>query len=151
MCNNITLLLERLLGKLLRKLRIPADMLQSLTLAKKSVDARDKADVHFVVSVDVKVKNEDAVLKRLKPGTANRVNPPQIPPLPQAKFTRPPVVVGAGPAGLFAALTLAVKNGILKEYADFASELRANPTTSSLQSPEKPETKKRSFFAALSA
>ena len=91
----------------LRKLRIPADMLQSLTLAKKSVDARDKADVHFVVSVDVKVKNEDAVLKRLKPGTANRVNPPQIPPLPQAKFTRPPVVVGAGPAGLFAALTLA--------------------------------------------
>ena len=37
----------------LRKLRIPADMLQSLTLAKKSVDARDKSDVHFVVSVDV--------------------------------------------------------------------------------------------------
>ena len=67
----------------LRKLRIPADMLQSLTLAKKSVDARDKADVHFVVSVDVKVKNEDAVLKRLKPGVANRVNPAQLPPLSQ--------------------------------------------------------------------
>ena len=48
-----------------------------------------------------------------------------------------------------AALTLAVKNGILKEYADFASELRANPTTSSLQSPEKPEMKKRSFLAAF--
>ncbi|MBQ2929909.1 MAG: FAD-binding protein [Clostridia bacterium] len=91
----------------LRKLRIPADMLQSLTLAKKSVDARDKADVHFVVSVDAKVKNEDAVLKRLKPGVANRMNPPQLPPLSQPKFTRPPVVVGAGPAGLFAALTLA--------------------------------------------
>ena len=91
----------------LRRLRIPADMLQSVTLAKKSVDARDKGDVHFVLSVDVKVKNEDAVLKRLKPGVANRVNPPQIPPLPQPKFLRPPVVVGAGPAGLFAALTLA--------------------------------------------
>ena len=91
----------------LRRLRIPADMLQSVTLAKKSVDARDKGDVHFVVSVDVKVKNEDAVLKRLKPGVASRVNPPQLPPLPKAGFTRPPVVVGAGPAGLFAALTLA--------------------------------------------
>ena len=91
----------------LRKLRIPADMLQSLTLAKRSVDARDKGDVHFVLSVDVKVRNEDAVLKRLKPGTANRVNPPQIAPLPAARFTQPPVVVGAGPAGLFAALTLA--------------------------------------------
>ena len=91
----------------LRRLRIPADMLQSLTLAKKSVDARDKADVHFVVSVDVKVRNEDAVLKRLKPGVANRVNPPALPPLTKPKFSRPPVVVGAGPAGLFAALTLA--------------------------------------------
>ena len=91
----------------LRRLRIPADMLQSVTLAKKSVDARDKGDVHFVLSVDVKVKNEDAVLKRLKPGTANRVNPPTMPSLPQPRFARPPVVVGAGPAGLFAALTLA--------------------------------------------
>lgn len=91
----------------LRKLRIPADMLQSITLAKKSVDARDKADVHFVLSVDVKVKNEDAVCKRLKPGVAHRVSPPVLPPLPQARFLRPPVVVGAGPAGLFAALTLA--------------------------------------------
>jgi len=100
---DMTLLTEAVL----RKLRIPADMLQSVTLAKKSVDARDKGDVHFVVSVDVKVKQEDAVLKRLKPGTANRVNPPATPPLPLPKFTRPPVVVGAGPAGLFAALTLA--------------------------------------------
>ena len=91
----------------LRKLRIPADMLQSVTLAKKSVDARDKGDVHFVLSVDVKVRNEEAVLKRLKPGTANRVNPPALPALPKGNFRRPPVVVGAGPAGLFAALTLA--------------------------------------------
>ena len=100
---DITTLTEAVL----RRLRIPADMLQSVTLAKKSVDARDKGDVHFVVSVDVKVKNEDAVLKRLKPGTANRVNPPVLPSLPQPQFSRPPVVVGAGPAGLFAALTLA--------------------------------------------
>ena len=91
----------------LRKLRVPADQLISLTLAKKSVDARDKGDVHFVLSVDVKLKNEDAWLKRMKPGTANRVNPPVLPKLDKPAFSRPPVVVGAGPAGLFAALTLA--------------------------------------------
>ncbi len=91
----------------LRKLRIPADQLFSLTLAKKSVDARDKGDVHFVLSVDVKLKNEDAWLKRLKPGVANRVTPPAPPVLEKPAFARPPVVVGAGPAGLFAALTLA--------------------------------------------
>ena len=56
----------------LRKLRIPADMLQSVSIAKKSVDARDKADVHFVLSVDARVRNEDAVLKRLRPGIASR-------------------------------------------------------------------------------
>lgn len=43
-------------------------------------------------------------------------------------------------------LTLAVKNGILKGYADFAAELQANPTISSLRSPEKPEKRKRSCF-----
>lgn len=91
----------------LRKLRVPADQLLSLTLAKKSVDARDKGDVHFVLSVDVKLKNEDAWFKRLKPGTANRVNPPTPPALEKPAFARSPVVVGAGPAGLFAALTLA--------------------------------------------
>ena len=91
----------------LRKLRVPADQLISLTLAKKSVDARDKGDVHFVLSVDVKLRNEDAWFKRIKPGTANRVNPPAIPALDKPAFVRPPVVVGAGPAGLFAALTLA--------------------------------------------
>ncbi len=99
--------LPMLTEAVLRRLRIPAEQLQSLTLAKKSVDARDKGDVHFVVSVDVKVKNEDAVLKRLKPGAANRYQPPVLPQLPKAVFERRPVVVGAGPAGLFAALTLA--------------------------------------------
>lgn len=48
-----------------------------------------------------------------------------------------------------AALTLQVKNGIVKEYADFASELQANPTISSPQSREKPRKARRSFFAAF--
>ena len=83
-----------------------ADLI-SLTLRKKSVDARDKGDVHFVVTVDVQLRQEDAVLRRLKPGVASRVQPDVPSVLPQARFVQPPVVVGAGPAGLFAALTLA--------------------------------------------
>lgn len=109
--DNVSLPLDWTMATLteavLHRLRIPADMLQSVTLAKKSVDARNKADVHFVLSVDAKVKNEDAVLKRLKPGAAHRMIPPSVPPLPQPRFAHPPVVVGAGPAGLFSALTLA--------------------------------------------
>ncbi len=117
----------------LRKLRVPADMLQSVQLTKKSVDARDKGDVHFVVSAEVKVRNEEAVLKRLKPGVASRVAPPALPLLPAASFQRPPVVVGAGPAGLFAALTLARAgaNPILVERGE-SVENRTN-TVSAMQ------------------
>ena len=90
-----------------RKLKIQEKAIQAVTLVKQSVDARDKADVHFVVSVDVKVKDEDALLRRLRPGVASKTKPVAALALPKPGFARPPVVVGAGPAGLFAALTLA--------------------------------------------
>lgn len=66
-----------------------------------------KGDVHFVLTVDVTLREEAAVLRRLKPGVAVRVQPAPALRLPRAAFARPPLVVGAGPAGLFAALTLA--------------------------------------------
>lgn len=91
----------------LQRLKLPASRLVSLTLMKKSVDARDKADVHFVLTVDAEVRDEADVLRHLKRGVAERVVPRPAVPLPRSGFRRPPVVVGAGPAGLFAALTLA--------------------------------------------
>lgn len=83
--------------------------MHSLTLRKRSVDARKKNDVHFTATVDVTVDNEDAVLRRCeKSGKVSRVTdiPYVISALP-APPAVPPVVVGSGPAGLFAALTLA--------------------------------------------
>ncbi len=99
--------METLTAAILKRLRIAPDMLLEVTPVRKSVDARDKADVHFVLSADVKVKNEEAVLKRLRPGVVSQVKPVSLPTLPQPHFARQPIVVGAGPAGLFAALTLA--------------------------------------------
>ena len=98
---------DELLALIARKLKVMAGQIQSITLVKKSVDARDKGDVHFVLTVDAAVKNEDDVLRRLKNGVAVKVTPKPAKPLPPAAFRRPPVVIGAGPAGLFAALTLA--------------------------------------------
>ena len=92
---------------MLHRLRIRRDELLSVKVKKKSVDARDKGDVHFVLTLDVCLKDENAVLRHLKPGIAARVQPPAPMVLPKAAFEKPPVVVGAGPAGLFAALTLA--------------------------------------------
>lgn len=98
---------ETLNALILRKLKCPPEQLKSVVLLKKAVDARDKADVHFVLSVAVTLKDEAKVLARLKPGVAAPFTFPKAPTLPKARFEHPPVVVGAGPAGLFAALTLA--------------------------------------------
>ena len=90
-------------------LHISPKAIGSLTLRKRSVDARKKNDVHFNVTVDVAVDNESAILRRCeKSGKVSRVTdvPYVISPLPSAPSV-PPVVVGSGPAGLFAALTLA--------------------------------------------
>lgn len=48
-----------------------------------------------------------------------------------------------------ASMTLNTKSGIVKGYADFASELQANPTTSLPRSPEKQRKAKKSFFEAF--
>lgn len=78
-------------------------------VARQSVDARNKADVHFVYTVDVAVRQGDeaALLKRLKPRDAQLIQD-----IPRLAFSpvrhRPrPVVAGLGPCGLFAALALA--------------------------------------------
>lgn len=91
-----------------RQLQIPPQDILSVRLHRKSVDARKKQDVHFYCSLLVTVKErEDEILARVK--NAQRYQPPQ-PFLPKRedRSGRPrPLVVGSGPAGLFAALTLA--------------------------------------------
>ena len=91
------------------RLGVSPKAIHSLTLRKRSVDARKKNDVHFNATVDVAADNEAAILCRCeKSGKVSRVTdtPYVIPALPVTPSI-PPVVVGSGPAGLFAALTLA--------------------------------------------
>ena len=87
-----------------RAMGMGAEDISRVALRKKSVDARKKADVHFVLTLDVETK---APLKRLPKGAQEisagekrTLNPPKLP-------EKRPVVVGLGPAGLFAALHLA--------------------------------------------
>ena len=90
---------------ILKKLGIPADRLLSCSLHRRSVDARDRRDVRFVLSVDLRVRNEAGLLKRHR--FLTKVEEKASSPLPQVRLSLPPLVVGAGPAGLFCALTLA--------------------------------------------
>ncbi len=79
----------------------------SATLYRKSMDARRKNDLHFCCSILVQVKgNEKAFLKKSKNASLFL---PDFYQFPKSKISSAhrPVVVGFGPAGLFAALTLA--------------------------------------------
>ncbi len=82
--------------------------LKGLRLRRRSVDARKKENVHFLATVDVTVADEEAVLRRCSGDRVCRVEeaPYVIAPLSRPPAERP-VVVGCGPAGLFAALMLA--------------------------------------------
>ena len=102
---------EDALQLVLKKLRISREMVLSFRISKKSVDARDKGNVHFVVAVDVNLKDEQKVFKSLKPGIANLLPPAPSFPRGAAPKGVQPVIAGFGPGGLFAALTLA-RNGL---------------------------------------
>ncbi len=102
---------EALPAAICKRLRITPRELIRYTIARRANDARDKMDIQLVYSIDVNVKNEPMVLARFRKD--RHVNPtPDTRYMPVAKapegWTGPrPVVVGAGPCGLFAGLILA--------------------------------------------
>lgn len=91
-------------------LKCDAQQIKSCKLVKRSVDARKKNDVHFVCTVLADVVDEFKRVRRCKTAEIY-IEPKDEPLVPLRDRSKlPPVVVGSGPAGLFAALTLA-QNG----------------------------------------
>ena len=90
-----------------RILKIKGKDILWLRVLRRSVDARE--DVMLVYTVEVDVKDEATVLKRCHSKKVSKITrkPGYLLPtgVPEGKYR--PVVVGAGPAGLFAALVLA--------------------------------------------
>lgn len=80
---------------------------KSVKLYKKAVDARNKDDIFFNCAFSVSVDNEAEALKRLKKyGAERQVQTPYIFKKVLGTHKRP-IVIGFGPAGMFAALGLA--------------------------------------------
>ena len=90
-----------------KKLRCKPQEIRSVKLYRRAVDAR--REVQFIATLDVTVRDEAALLRRLPEHVRVRqVQPFVMPVYPKAKTpAHPPVVIGAGPAGLFAAWVLA--------------------------------------------
>ncbi|MDO4750345.1 MAG: hypothetical protein Q4A39_05855 [Eubacteriales bacterium] len=87
------------------RLGVSADTVGEIQLLRRAVDAR-RERVRFAASVAAEVQNEESLIQT---GRAQR-HVPYIAPRPEVLKGKPrtrPVVCGAGPAGLFAALELA--------------------------------------------
>ena len=100
-----------LTAEICKKLRIPVKTLLSYTIFRRGVDARKSHAIMFVYTVDFEVADEARLLSKFKKKT-------WLKPAPDTSYhfvarasetiqAPRPVIIGLGPAGLFAGLILA--------------------------------------------
>lgn len=113
--SNVPVSLDALLPKneslfrreIARTLGVKTSAITEVKLLKRSIDARKKSNVHGVVTVAVELA-EGADPRPVKGVAVKAYEPPEPLSMPHVEPTGlRPVVVGAGPAGLFCALYLA--------------------------------------------
>lgn len=88
------------------KNKIKQEEVKEWNIYKKSIDARKKEDIYYNYSINIKLKNEK---KEAKFGRIKEEKWQEIDVKRESKYK--PVIIGMGPAGLFAGLLL-VENGI---------------------------------------
>jgi len=96
---------ELLYREAARALHVPAGAIRSLTIRRRSIDARRKSDIRLVYTADVSVRSEAAARTggRVSAVSEERWTLPRPASVPEER----PVVAGFGPGGIFAALALA--------------------------------------------
>jgi len=102
---------EAMKPAILERLGLAEEALISFAVARRAHDARRKSAILMVYSVDVAVRDEAAVLARFAGDHHVRVAPDTayrfVAKAPEGFDGPRPVVIGAGPCGLFAGLILA--------------------------------------------
>ena len=115
---------EDLKAKMIKILRIRPEDLIRYEIIRKSLDARG-GELKYVYLVDVEVKREPSVLKHCPKQVSKAVRTwYQFPAHGENPLNRRPVIIGAGPAGLFCGLMLA-RNGyapVILERGERAEE-----------------------------
>lgn len=101
---------EEIYKTTIKKYQIKEKDILEYHISKKSIDARKKNDIHYIYAIDMKIKNEDLYIKKHK--NISKIKDFQTPSIDVKLSSKiSPIIVGAGPAGLFSALTF-IENGI---------------------------------------
>ncbi len=88
-------------------LRVKPSEIKTLSIFRRSLDARKKPALHWVYTVDVTLRSgEGKLLRQNRSDKITRVTP-YVYTIPKKQSPDRPVIVGFGPAGMFAALVLA--------------------------------------------
>ena len=97
--------------KIAKKLHISVADIITWQIYKKSIDARNKKNILYKYEVNVSCKEENKILKKNQDPDILFVGPEEyvFPLKGKEKLNTPIVVVGSGPAGLFAAYLLALE------------------------------------------
>ena len=91
-------------------LKISTSKVRRVKIVRRSVDARKKPDVRIVYTIDVAVDGSETKILKQSGCKRGQIAPVQFykPPKSAPAQALSPVVVGFGPAGMFAALVLAI-------------------------------------------
>ena len=118
--------------KLAKALRVPVEDIKAYRIFKRSLDARKKDNIHYAYVVDVEVKNEKKILEKNKDKNISKTPDLDYKMLKgESMPEKRPVVVGFGPAGMFAGLMLAemgLKPIVLERGGDVESRKAAVET-----------------------
>jgi hypothetical protein len=120
-----------LTDKIVKILQIPKEGIVSYKIVKKSIDSRDKENILFIYSVDVDLKDSNVNILKQNPQKHRAKWAEEyvydIQKVPEDSKRKRPVVVGTGPAGLFAGLVLAragLRPIIIERGRDVESRIR---------------------------
>ncbi len=104
---------ERLLQVVSKRLHVPVDAIRTYAIVRRSLDARRKDDIHFSYQVELDLdephKAQRERLERLATSSAVWLEPQaaDVPKCGLHDLPERPIIIGFGPAGMFAALRLA--------------------------------------------
>lgn len=95
--------------KISKILKIKPEEIVNLNIFKESIDARRRGKIDFVYTVDIEVENEEKILLKSKDKKLTKTPDMEYkyPNQGNIVLDKRPVIIGTGPAGLFAALILA--------------------------------------------